>query len=133
MSDKHTPGRLRLEQVEDDSGHITHLCPVDAEDMSILTVVDHEGVKFAAVYHSEDARRLVACWNACLGMSTAGVETVANLGGIENKLRVTSELVRRRDELLVALKELVQVAAHLDACQATVEMSRAAIAKAEAK
>lgn len=33
--------------------------------------------------------------------------------------------------LLEALKELVQVSAHLDACQATVEQARAAIAKAQ--
>ena len=40
-------------------------------------------------------------------------------------------LVAQRDELLEALKELVQVSAHLDACQATVEQARAAIAKAQ--
>ena len=33
-------------------------------------------------------------------------------------------------ELLEALKELVEVSAHLDACQGTVEQARAAIAKA---
>lgn len=78
MSDKHTPGRLTLELVESDSGIIKHLCPVDAEDMSILTVVEHEGVKFAAVYHSEDARRLVACWNYFekLGWTTEEIEAM---------------------------------------------------------
>ena len=33
-------------------------------------------------------------------------------------------------ELLEALKELVEVSAHLNACQGTVEQARAAIAKA---
>lgn len=130
MSDKHTQGRLRLEQVEDDSGHITHLCPVDAEDMSILTVVEHESVKFAAVYHSEDARRLVACWNACEGLPTAWIE-----GGAADILEHAKSLKSQRDGLLEALKKINGMcAAPPDFSDATIqEVARAAIAKAEAK
>lgn len=101
MTDKHTQGRLTLELVESDSGIIKHLCPVDAEDMSILTVVEHEGVKFAAVYHSEDARRLVACWNACEGLPTAWIE-----GGAADILEHAKSLKSQRDELLGALTVL---------------------------
>ena len=47
--------------------------------------------------------------------------------------RAAAELRRLHEEnqeLLDALKELVEVSAHLDACQGTVEQARAAIAKA---
>jgi hypothetical protein len=60
MSAKHTPGPWRLGDVADDSGRIVKLCPVDQENQSILTVVDHEGVKFAAVYIDADARLIAA-------------------------------------------------------------------------
>lgn len=132
MSDKHTQGRLRLEQVEDDSGHITHLCPVDAEDMSILTVVEHESVKFAAVYHSEDARRLVACWNACEGIRTEALEHRSHMlkAGDDQITMLTAQ----RDELLAALHLLVAgIENNVSPTFIPLQMARAAIAKAEAK
>ena len=58
MSAKHTPGPWSLEPVKDRS--IEHLVPVDGNQMSILTVVEVDGVKFAAVYLDEDARLIVA-------------------------------------------------------------------------
>lgn len=58
MKMKHTPGPWELLPVEDRS--IKHLCPVDAEKMSILTVVEQDGVKFAAVYKDADARLIAA-------------------------------------------------------------------------
>lgn len=134
MSDKHTQGRLTLELVENDTGTITHLCPVDAEDMSILTVVEHEGVKFAAVYHSEDARRLVACWNACEGLPTAWIE-----GGAADILEHAKSLKSQRDELLAALLECERYGGGYTNCNESYlpptvrEKARAAIAKAEAK
>jgi hypothetical protein len=97
----HTPGKLALEEVSSDSGHIKHLCPVDSEGMSLLTVVEHEGVKFAAVYSDEDARRLVACWNACEGLPTEVLEHAASTG---DSLGGHIKLTAQRDELLAALK-----------------------------
>ena len=41
-----------------------------------------------------------------------------------------ARLIASAPDLLDALKELVQVTAHLDACPATVEQAKAAIAKA---
>jgi hypothetical protein len=55
---KHTPGPWRLELVEDRS--IKHLCPVDANDLSILTIVHHDETPFAAVYKDADARLIAA-------------------------------------------------------------------------
>ena len=51
----------------------------------------------------------------------------------EDYLKAAAELRRLHEvnqELLEALKELVEVSAHLNACQGTVEQARAAIAKA---
>lgn len=57
----HTPGPWSLEEVASDSGRIKHLCPVeDKSGLSLLTVVEHEGVKFAAVYNDADARLIAA-------------------------------------------------------------------------
>ena len=104
MSDKHTPGRLTLELVESDSGIIKHLCPIDTDGLSLLTLVEHNGVKFAAVYYDDDARRLVACWNAFEGLTTEQVESMINVPAFFFK---QIELMAQRDELLEALKDLM--------------------------
>lgn len=57
---KHTLGPWVLETVESDCGRIKHLCPVDADGLSLLTVVEHQGVKFAAIYTEDDARLIAA-------------------------------------------------------------------------
>jgi hypothetical protein len=70
---KHTEGPLKLHEV----GGL--LCPATLNDLSLLTVAterDEFGDKtvFGAVYKPEDARRLVACWNACLDAPTDELE-----------------------------------------------------------
>lgn len=54
----HTPGPWRLELVEDRS--IKHLCPVDANDLSLLTIVENDGKPFPAVYLDADAKLIAA-------------------------------------------------------------------------
>ena len=130
MTDKHTQGRLTLELVESDSGIIKHLCPIDTDGLSLLTLVEHNGVKFAAVYYDDDARRLVACWNACEGLPTAWIE-----GGAADILEHAKSLKSQRDELLVALKDLMSgIFDGPDESDAArlIANARAAIAKAEA-
>ena len=97
---QHTQGKLTLELVESDTGTIKHLCPVDEAGMSVLTVVEHNDTKFAAVYLDEDARRIAACWNACEGIPTEMLEAVCKVP------LAAVMLVQQRDELLEALKEL---------------------------
>ena len=59
MSTQHTPGPWSLELVEDRS--IKHLCPVDGERMSLLTIVHQdEAPPFAAVYKDADAHLIAA-------------------------------------------------------------------------
>lgn len=52
-----------------------------------------------------NARRLVACWNACLGASTEFIEGLGKLD--ENEVSLyEKKLVSQRNELLEALKEI---------------------------
>ena len=60
MSAAHTPGPWDLQLVESDTGRIRHLCPMDDDGLSLLTVVEHDGKKFAAVYKDDDARLISA-------------------------------------------------------------------------
>ena len=104
MSDKHTQGRLTLELVESDSGIIKHLCPIDTDGLSLLTLVEHNGVKFAAVYYDDDARRLVACWNAAEGLSTKSLESAGNaFNGWKLVSYAMNDAKAQRDALLEAL------------------------------
>lgn len=120
MMSEHTQGKLELEEVANDTGHIKHLCPVDSEGMSILTVVEHEGVKFAATYHDADARRIVAAWNACTGMSTEDLEEMRLCSGYAKKIE---SLIEQRDRLSAINAELLEalkvVQTHLEAIVAS--------------
>lgn len=60
MSAAHTPGPWDLQMIDNNTGRIQHLCPMDEDGLSLLTVVEHDGKKFAAVYKDEDARLIAA-------------------------------------------------------------------------
>lgn len=50
---------------------------IGSEDKtSLLTIVDEDGIDFAAIYHAADARRIVACWNLLDGYDTEELEGV---------------------------------------------------------
>lgn len=82
----------------------------------------------------ENARRLVACWNACEGIETDDIE--AHSVNIIHKLHddAAKRVLSERDELLAALKELAHTldSEHLlhDDQRAAFAQARAAIAKA---
>ena len=106
---EHTPGKLTLEEVASDSGHIKHLCPVDSEGMSLLTVVEHEGVKFAAIYNDDDARRFMACWNACEGLTTEDLENLSSVGeGLKRQTELAYAYRSERDSLRAVNAELLE-------------------------
>lgn len=54
--EKHTSGPWQLLQV----GDRPKLCPAAADNTSILTIVEEDGVKFAAVFDEYDARLIAA-------------------------------------------------------------------------
>ncbi|WP_459575862.1 hypothetical protein [Aeromonas enteropelogenes] len=129
---KHTKEPWVLFEVGD--RHV-HLCPASAaKKTSILTVTEEDGVTFAAVYSNDDARRIVACVNACRGLPTDELEQnglVAAVGtqllkaddraegqereihrlanvaaNAENQL---ADALNQRDELLAALELMVAI------------------------
>jgi len=73
MSAAHTEGLLVAVDINGDGC----MGLISGERDSILTV---DETNFAYVYNSEDARRLVACWNACEGLTTDNLESVAMMG-----------------------------------------------------
>lgn len=78
----------------------------------------------------EVQRHITACVNACSGVSTAGIEVIAALGGIQSKMPVASGLVLQRDQLLDALKGLLNALPSATTHPA-IKAARAAITAAE--
>ena len=148
MSD-HTQGRLsqgrtlstritqRWSQEEWERNEARERCLVFAD----FTPIDEgRGRRLVAECHqgAEDARRLVACWNACEGMEDPETEVAALRKDSEYLMaseRLRAQVIAQRDELLEALK-LVLDDVGFGRCifdtQAST-MARAAIAKVEGK
>lgn len=102
MSAAHTPGSIRYDFQPGYCGEL-----VASNGTTIATFTD-EPIK-------ANARRIVACWNACEGISTEALELDGNLA---NGWRLASYAMRdaiaQRDELLAALKNVTVhlIAAH---------------------
>lgn len=91
MSAWHTPRRLVLTSQDD--------YPTGCANFEGYT-----GVDVVVLYHDNakvDARRLVACWNACEGIPTEALEVSPNLEDVWNCV------VAQRDELLAALESVL--------------------------
>jgi hypothetical protein len=57
-----------------------------------------------------NARRIVACVNACAGIDTEYLEAMRNTTILKNSEGKYKELLQQRDELLAALKGLIEFA-----------------------
>lgn len=55
-----------------------------------------------------NARRIVACVNACAGFSTEVIEIIVRAGGMQHKMTATAAVAAQRDDLLAALKQYGQ-------------------------
>lgn len=77
-----------------------------------------------------NARRIAACWNVCEGIPTKALE--ADVPGIFRQINRQEELKAQRDELLAALKGMLEVFGdEFGMCDSSVcDDARAAIAKA---
>lgn len=120
MSDKHTQGRLIAR-----GGYSIYA------DDGKTPVADTCLTNSVPGNDEANARRLVACWNACEGLPTAWIE-----GGAADILEHAKSLKSQRDELLATLKELLSgIFDGPDESDAArlIAKARAAIAKAEAK
>ncbi|MGL6406532.1 hypothetical protein ACSZM7_10590 [Aeromonas veronii] len=92
--------------------HHVHLCPASAANKtSILTVTEEDGVTFAAVYSDDDARRIVACVNACRGLPTDVLEQKWLLAAVGTLML---EADQQRDELLAEKKDHQRLVRELD-------------------
>ncbi|QHC08936.1 hypothetical protein GRF56_16795 [Aeromonas veronii] len=69
---EHTKGLLATFEVGDNG----NLALGSEDKTSLLTIVDEDGIDFAALYHAADARRLAACWNLLDGYATEELEGV---------------------------------------------------------
>lgn len=69
---EHTKGLLATFEVGDNG----NLALGSEDKTSLLTIVDEDGIDFAALYHAADARRLAACWNMLDGYPTKDLEGV---------------------------------------------------------
>ena len=70
---EHTKGLLATFEVGDNG----NLALGSEDKTSLLTIVDEDGIDFAALYHAADARRLAACWNLLDGYATEELEGVS--------------------------------------------------------
>ena len=96
MNDKHTPGLLAVNPLRPDQ-----ICTSNGS---------HEIA--AATMHSvatavSNARRLVACWNACQGISTEELVDIANMGGMLGPHDDIVRIAGQRNEMGEALSELL--------------------------
>lgn len=124
MSSQHTAGEIRYEY---EPGYCGELIAQDG--MTIAAFVDEPS--------EANARRLVACWNACEGISTEHLEDDA----VRKLMQDRDLLLAQRDELLAELKKaldsLEYVEKHLPGLagcgvrQERIASSRAAIADTE--
>lgn len=118
MSGQHTQGRLITGEFK------TNSCELLLDGKRIATVLGGPIVIGPDAHTSEDrdahARRLAACWNACLGVRTDELEVSIGLQhamqAAERQRGMFLDARAQRDQLLEALKETWRVidAAGLD-------------------
>jgi hypothetical protein len=98
----HTKGQLAYSFEGDGSARV--FGPIRDDATSVCTVavltITHRSMEEVRA----NARRLVACWNACQKMTTEMVEEIDGALPVVHSYHV---MRRDRDALLVALKELV--------------------------
>lgn len=111
---KHTEGQLEIvahswkeSGLYDKCGNRVALVEIDP-DVTEETQDELEAVMDA------NARRLVACWNACQGLDTDLLESITMLGEtladrFELRNSTERELTTQRDELLEALEHLMEM------------------------
>lgn len=121
MSAKHTPGLLHVDPKRS-------LRIATDQDESLASTGTSDVLRDS---WEANARRLVACWNACEMVSTEDLEALTRPGDV-SWAGTIDRLVRERDELLEALKRIVDWDdVGLALTQDHVVQARAAIAKVE--
>lgn len=97
MSAKHTPGPLKI------AGRETRGLPHTLVAARTLLFRVYSEAYGDFDQETENARRLVACWNACEKVSTEDLEAITRPGDVSWAITI-DRLVRERDELRAALE-----------------------------
>lgn len=117
----HTEGRLTLGKFASASGgpeiqyingsaaqQVFHCQPMESAD------------------HAANARRLVACWNACDGVQTEGVEALAAVGGVAFADKLVKQVeVAMTEVVAMAEEDAKAAAAERDQLRAEMAAARA--------
>jgi hypothetical protein len=115
------------------AGHTQRLLVVSSQDDMPTGAAQFDGVTahpdLFVLYHDNakaDARRLVACWNACEGIETYALELMTGDLAICHQITASAkasnkpfthkavEYRRQRDELITALQQLHRVCMAMD-------------------
>lgn len=127
MTTPHTTGRLAFRE----NGDANSYALVDDDGNWLMSLL-HNGQQLTDTQR-ENMRRLVACWNACEGLTTEQLERQSVrlrddaliqfkpggeiLSGSKNAVERASAIVTQRDDLLVAITALLNDPAVIEAAQ----------------
>lgn len=125
MSAGHTPGRLSTDCADHDEPYQNIKLQVGKHTVATV-YIDDAPVHDYNREQRANARRLVACWNACEGISTDELVQIADTGGMLGPREDVARIAAQRDELLAALREAKANAGNPEAVYL---ITRAAIAK----
>ena len=114
---KHTPGRLSVDEypvtlANGDLAHAKLSIVAPSKDPRYLHFsigMVNFSAEFTGLYPSDveeaeaNARRLVACWNACEGMAADELEEIARTGGMLGPREDVAKIAEQRDKLREAL------------------------------
>ena len=129
MSEKYTKGPWSFGDVSPDG---SLLIVSGKRRRYVANVQVHQAPRAAGAFEEMErkanARRIVACVNACDGISTDELEEISRTGGMLGPREDVARTAKQRDELLEALEEMVRT---FDKNHApALDVARAAIAKA---
>lgn len=93
MSGQHTQGRLHVSHHND--------CDIVAADGSFVATTNHVAAPW---FPANDARRLAACWNACVGFETETLESADLHESAYAAEGREFDLIRERDQLRAELE-----------------------------
>jgi hypothetical protein len=96
----HTQGKL----IAQTYGQGAFDLAIDVNGITLVIASRREHLNRANEMHA-NARRIVACWNASIGIPTAELEAAAD----GRLLNIFEGLISERDELLAALKQVIGV------------------------
>lgn len=129
---KHTPGLLAFKASNDGSGDFGILAiDVNSDDGRPAIIAeayaDIRRPRESSEHEArENARRLVACWNACDHMSIESIEELSTIGGVAALIVYSDDVEKERNVLLAALKRAERkLTAYIGVCGGDKELTEA--------